>query len=156
MKIVWLCVLAILFCSTFATELEKNVETYVEKRQDSVGDAFQDGFRIGRLIARDISRIISNLKNHNNKVKSDFTYAFVTQAVQKYPGWSVAILHKAKTSGNAVHQHVEVPLTIGTYGYEVYFVKPGTHFDIWRVGDGGYINWAFVGTWKQKNNHIWV
>ena len=75
---------------------------------------------------------------------------------KKYPGWAIAIAHKATTKGKAIHQHVEVPLAFGTYGYEVYFVKPGKHFSLTRQGDGGFINWAYIGPWKRKGNTISV
>jgi hypothetical protein len=146
MKIFCLCVLVVLFCSAVPMD--------VEERQ--AAQAFKLGFRVGKELEKIIARLVTDLKK-GNKIKADFTKNFVTEAAKKYPGYSVAIVHKvSKTTGKAIHQHVEVPLPIGTYGYEVYFAKPGTRFDIWRKGDGGYINWSYIGAWKVKGNHIWV
>jgi hypothetical protein len=147
MKIFCLCVLVILCYSATAR--------YVEKKEFE--EALEAAVEIGLDLEQVIGNIVKSLKS-GNKVKSDFTVQFVNKALKKYPGWSVAIVHKAKTKGKAIHQHVEVPLAIGTYGYEVYFAKPGQRFDIWRIGDGGTINWAYGGNWKRdgKSNHIWI
>jgi hypothetical protein len=158
MKIFCLCVLVVLFYSAIATDDEQEgaglaILNEVEKKQ--AAQLFKLGFKAGKQIGEAISRLVSDLKK-GNKIKSDFTKKFVDEAMKRYPGWSVAIVHKAKTTGKAIHQHVEVPLPIGTYGYEVYFAKPGTRFDIWRHGDGGFINWSFGGAWKRKDNHIWI
>jgi hypothetical protein len=145
MKIFCLCVLVVLFYSANPMDVE-------ERQAQAIALGVEAGIEIGKAIAK----LVSDLKK-GNKIKSDFTSKFVSEAAKKYPGYSVAIVHKvSKTTGKAIHQHVEVPLPIGTYGYEVYFAKPGTRFDIWRKGDGGYINWSYIGAWKVKGNHIWV
>ena len=145
MKIFCLCVLVILCYSVTARHV------HAEKKQ--LEDAVEIGAELGQVIAS----IVSSLKA-GNKVKSDFTVQFVNKARQKYPAYSVVIAHKAKTSGKAIHQHVEVPVAFGTFGYEVYFAKPGQRFDLWRIGDGGNINWAYAGNWQRdgKGNHIWI
>jgi hypothetical protein len=116
--------------------------------------SFEDGECLF-VIGKGIVDLIIDLRKGNH-IKSEFTTSFVNEAVKKYPGWSVAIVHNSKTKGTAIHQHEEVSLRVGTYGYDIFFVKPGKRFDIWRKGDGGYINWAFRGAWKQKDNHIWI
>lgn len=147
MKILCLCVLALVGLVNHSTDA---------KGIGNGGGAcsFEDG-ECAFVIGKGIVDLIIDL-NKGNMIKSQFTTSFVNEAKRKYPGWSVAVVHHSTTKGTVIHQHEEVNLRVGTYGYDIYFAKPGKRFDIWRIGDGGYINWAFSGAWKQQGNHIWI
>jgi hypothetical protein len=158
------CVFLALFYSTTARYLnfDDDDDNIFEKRGKGRGggggklEAAQFVIEFGQALAN----LITDLKK-GNKNKADFTKQFVDAARKKYPAWSVAIVHEAKTSGHAIHQHEELNTAGGTsFGYEIYFAKPGKRFDIWRQGDGGPINWGFAGAWHRgtgkDNDHIWL
>ena len=118
------------------------------------GCNFQDGSCAAQL-GQGIVNIIEGLRQ-GNALKSQFTTNFVKQARQQYPDWSVVVAHKSKVTGTSVHQHHEVKLEFGTYGYDIFFCRPGTRFDLWLIGDGGPINWEYAGAFKRDGKHIWV
>jgi hypothetical protein len=51
-----------------------------------------------------------------------------------------------------VSQHVELYYTLGTsQGYTVLFIPNSSSGVFNRIGDGGYINWAFYGECAQQS-----
>jgi hypothetical protein len=162
MKIFYLCVFLALFYSTTARYLnfDDDDDDSFEERGKGGGGGSLEAAQFAVEVGQGLANLITELKN-GNKNKADFTKKFVAEAQKRYPAWSVAIVHKAKTSGDAVHQHQELSTAGGTsFGYEIYFAKPGKRFDIWRQGDGGPINWGFAGAWHRgtgkDNDHIWL
>jgi hypothetical protein len=93
--------------------------------------------------------------NNDNKKREAYTQQFVQQAGQKYPGYNVVICHPGhRVSGANIHQHYELPMTVGTCGYDIYFSKKGKQFTFVNQGDGGFINWAFNGEFNRNGNTL--
>jgi hypothetical protein len=86
--------------------------------------------------------------------RSAFTQQFVQQASQQYPTYNVVICHNpCEAKGlNVIHQHQELPMTLGTCGYDIYFSPKGKPFSFVNLGDGGFINWAFEGEFNRPGN----
>jgi hypothetical protein len=86
-----------------------------------------------------------------------FTQDFVKKAKEDFPDYNVVIIHtKHNREGNFIHQHYELPISLGrTIGYEIYFSKKGDPFSLENLGDGGFINWAFDG-YKRDGNRIFT
>ena len=94
-------------------------------------------------------------EDDNNK-REQYTQQFVEQARAQFPYYNVVIIHPPhRVYGHSTHQHYELPMTVGTCGYEVYFSKIGDLFGLVNEGDGGYINWAFIGYTRDENT-IWI
>lgn len=84
-----------------------------------------------------------------------FTKSFVEEAHKQFPDYNVVIIHTHHTTwGTWIKQHVELPMTIGTCGYEIYFSVRGQGFSLANHGDGGYINWAYYGEYKREGDRI--
>jgi len=93
--------------------------------------------------------------NNDDKKREAYTQQFVQQASQKYPGYNVVICHpKHRISGANIHQHHELPMTVGTCGYDIYFSQKGKPFTFVNEGDGGFINWAFNGEFNRNGNTL--
>jgi hypothetical protein len=91
----------------------------------------------------------------NNK-REQYTQQFVEQARAQFPYYNVVIIHPPHIPlGKWIHQYYELPMTVGTCGYDVYFSRSGDPFGLVNEGDGGYINWAFSG-YTQDGNRIWI
>ncbi|KAF5378561.1 hypothetical protein D9615_007098 [Tricholomella constricta] len=41
--------------------------------------------------------------------------------------------------------------TFSGIGYDVFAIRNG---DFWNDGDGGFINWAFIGVWTRDGQHV--
>jgi hypothetical protein len=115
------------------------------------------------LIAVTAAGIVIPLKiNDDNKKREQYTQSFVNQASKSYPQWNVVICHPGHTatpnekSPNTYvrHQHLELGMTVGTCGYDVYFSPKGKAFQFVNQGDGGFINWAFSGEFSRNGNTI--
>ncbi len=84
-----------------------------------------------------------------------FTKSFVEEAHKQFPDYNVVIIHTHhSTWGTWIKQHVELPMTIGTCGYEIYFSVRGQGFTLTNHGDGGYRNWAYYGQYTRNGNSI--
>jgi hypothetical protein len=93
--------------------------------------------------------------NNDNKKREAYTQQFVQQASQKYPRYNVVICHpNHRVSGATIHQHYELPMTLGTCGYDIYFSQKGKQFTFVNQGDGGFINWAFNGEFNRNGNTL--
>jgi hypothetical protein len=75
--------------------------------------------------------------NNDNKKREAYTQQFVQQAAQKHPGYNVVVCHPKHTvsGANVIHQHYELPMTVGTCGYDIYFSQKGKPFTF--VNQGG-------------------
>lgn len=82
--------------------------------------------------------------------RADFTSSFISEARNNYPEFNWVICHVDHiTQFDGVegddwgHGHEEFDIVIGgTVGYEVYYFGSGTFI---RLGDGGFLNWAYGG-----------
>jgi hypothetical protein len=73
--------------------------------------------------------------NKDDKNREAYTQQFVQRASQKYPGYNVVICHpNHKVSGANIHQHYELPMTVGTCGYDIYFSQKGKQFTFVNQG----------------------
>lgn len=98
---------------------------------------------------------LDQVKDDNQK-REQFTKNFVDEARKQYPDYNIVIIHTPHSrEGNFIHEHHELPMTVGTCGYEAYFSKIGEPFSLENQGDGGYINWAFAG-YQRDGKRIWA
>jgi hypothetical protein len=111
---------------------------------------------IGRAALTIGIEVAKTVNGNDTQKREAFTKGFVSQASQQYPNYNVVISHNGGDVWGAgvVHQHVEVPMTAGTVGYEAYFAPKGQPFKFVRKGDGGYINWAFQGNFQHNGATI--
>lgn len=113
---------------------------------------------VAALIAallKGVAAAVGAIQNDNEK-REKFTQDFVDKARIDFPDYNVVIIHPPHSrDGTWIHQHYELPMTVGTCGYEVYFSKIGDQFSLTNNGDGGYINWAFIG-YNRDGNRIWA
>ena len=106
--------------------------------------------------------VIAAAISADNDKREKFTLQFVTAASKKFPNYNVVICHtnhtatpNEQTPGTYVrHKHVELGMTVGTCGYEVYFSPMGKPFQFVNQGDGGYLNWAYYGQFTRNGNTI--
>lgn len=70
-----------------------------------------------------------------------------------HPGMGVMAIHpKHEIHGpNAswTHFHREFKKVWGTAGFEIYLIRPRSGTVVTNLGDGGFINWCFVGHSKR-------
>jgi hypothetical protein len=94
--------------------------------------------------------------NNDNKKREAYTQQFVQQAAQKYPGYNLVVCHPKHTvsGANVIHQHYELPMTVGTCGYDIYFALKGRPFTFVNQGDAGFVNWAFNGEFNRNGNTL--
>ena len=56
------------------------------------------------------------------------------------------------TAGQRIHQHAECYYASGaSTGYEVYLMRCGDSVTFTRMGDGGFMNWAFDGRYNRED-----
>jgi hypothetical protein len=100
--------------------------------------------------------------------RETFVNDTLNQASKTFPGYNVVVVHTAHTiypafgqppwgSNDYLHQHYEFDVCCGTIGYEVYLVKQGKPFDFTLNGDGGYLNWGWIGdfSWDQNTKTLY-
>ncbi|KAL0948796.1 hypothetical protein HGRIS_008926 [Hohenbuehelia grisea] len=108
-----------------------------------------------------VNKIQDGIKK-DNIARGDFTQHLVRDMHQKYPqfNWIIChVKHTTKFDGKQGvdwgHRHQEFDIKVGgTIGYEIYNFKSG---EFWRKGDGGYLNWAYIGKVlkvDQNGKHI--
>jgi len=132
-------------------DIKRNSQEDLEARQ--IGDA------IG--IAADIADLITaiiNAANEDDTKRSTFTQDTVAQSQKKWPSYNWVICHvqysydfQGNQNTDWGKSHSELPLSwFGmTIGYDLFWFKSGTFT---RLGDGGYINWAYYGTVTSREN----
>ncbi|KAF4574279.1 hypothetical protein EYR36_005612 [Pleurotus pulmonarius] len=115
----------------------------------------------GDIIGEAITGIITGIQDGINKDKearSRFTQDLVGKLHAQHPNFNWIACHTkhdtkfdGKRGVDWDHRHQEFDVKIGgTIGYEIYNAKSGKFF---RKGDGGYLNWAYIGkVLKTENN----
>ncbi len=108
------------------------------------------------LLAGNVAKGVFNARANDGQRLEAFTQEFVKAALQNHPDYNVVVSHNGGQvwGAGAIHQHVEIPMTVGTCGYEVYFFPRGRQFVFKRNGDGGYINWALGGYFNQNGDTV--
>ncbi|KAG0224154.1 hypothetical protein BGW42_005305 [Actinomortierella wolfii] len=96
-----------------------------------------------------------------NISRSDFTDRVVNHFYDKYGNdFNVAIIHPQHLltgpEKERIHRHIEKPDGVGTVGYEIYLMKKGHNFDLTRLGDGGFDNWRFKGSYDYESGSTTV
>ncbi|KAJ8456573.1 hypothetical protein ONZ45_g3123 [Pleurotus djamor] len=126
--------------------------TELEDRQGAIGLA-------GDVISG-ITSIITGIQdgiNADKEARSSFTQNLVGQMHAQHPDFNWIICHTKhdyKFDGQRGkdwdHRHQEFDIKIGgTIGYEIYNLKSG---EFNRRGDGGYLNWAFIGNVLKRDD----
>ncbi|MBW4608159.1 MAG: hypothetical protein KME22_13285 [Hassallia sp. WJT32-NPBG1] len=118
--------------------------------------AFGSGLGIAGL-AFGIASFVKTLQGNDNDKRAAFTQRTIAELSQKYPGYNFVITHHkgSKAEGPGVrHDHVELPMAVGSCGYEIFGSPKGQPFKFVLNGDGGYINWAFSGDFNRDGNTL--
>ncbi|KAG9219668.1 hypothetical protein CCMSSC00406_0006010 [Pleurotus cornucopiae] len=114
----------------------------------------------GDIIGEAITGIITGIQDGINKDKaarSRFTQDLVGKLHAQHPNFNWIACHTkhdtkfdGKRGVDWDHRHQEFDVKIGgTVGYEIYNAKSGKFF---RKGDGGYLNWAYIGKVLKTEN----
>ncbi|KAF9456297.1 hypothetical protein BDZ94DRAFT_1327079 [Collybia nuda] len=104
----------------------------------------------------DIVKGIQSAVKEDNTNRETFTTGVVAEGRRRWPEYNFVVCHVEHASQwdgirgqDWDHRHEEVDIVVGgTIGYEIYYARSGI---FQRVGDGGYINWAFAGNVQEKS-----
>ncbi|KAL0955224.1 hypothetical protein HGRIS_004126 [Hohenbuehelia grisea] len=121
--------------------------------------------QIASAVIGGITQIIGGIQDGIKQDKlnrGEFTKNLVSQMHQQHPDFNWIVCHTKHTykfdgqrGVDWDHRHQEFDIKVGgTIGYEIYNLKSG---DFTRQGDGGYLNWAYIGNIKttdQGGKHI--
>ncbi|RDB14950.1 hypothetical protein Hypma_016151 [Hypsizygus marmoreus] len=107
------------------------------------------------MIINVVGMIKAGIAEDKNK-RSGFTQDLVKQMNSKNSKLNYVVCHtKHKTAFDGTqgtdwgHSHQEFDIKVGgTVGYEIYWAKSGKFT---REGDGGYLNWAYIGNVVSKS-----
>jgi len=135
---------AVVVPGTYEGYAVSNSTQELESRQ--VGQAAE-------AVIQSITTIISSIQDGiaQDKInRSEFTKNLVAQLYQEHRNFNWIVCHTQHTTKfdgkrgvDWDHRHQEFDVKIGgTVGYEIYNLKSG---EFTRQGDGGYLNWAFIG-----------
>lgn len=112
--------------------------------------------RISQLGSQTGEFIFGSIANDNAK-REAFTKQMISELTKRYPGYNFVISHhkKSKAEGpEVVHDHVELKLTRGSAGYEIFASRKGKPFKFSLNGDGGYRNWAYGGDFNRNGTTL--
>ncbi|KAL0948797.1 hypothetical protein HGRIS_008927 [Hohenbuehelia grisea] len=137
----------------FARDPEFSNGTHVERRQAA------QVARVAKVVIDGVTDIIKGIQNgikQDKLARSGFTQQLVAQMHQKHPDYNWIICHTKHTTKfdgkrgtDWDHRHQEFDVKIGgTVGYEIYNLKSG---EFTRQGDGGFLNWAYIGNIKKND-----
>jgi len=112
-----------------------------------------------KVVVKVIEVVVNAIKGQIEKDKTmrgHWTSKMIGDLRAKSPRFNFVLCHtKHKTSFKGKqgvdwgHSHQELHVSFGkTVGYEIYWFKEGT-FE--RIGDGGWLNWAYSGAVKNKS-----
>ncbi|KAF9473868.1 hypothetical protein BDN70DRAFT_867029 [Pholiota conissans] len=115
---------------------------------------------IAKVLVKGIEAIVNAIKGaiqQDKDMRGRWTSALVQKLHNKNPHFNWVVCHtqhkynfkgvKGKDWG---HSHHEISVHFSkTVGFEIYWFKEGT-FD--RIGDGGYLNWAYYGNVKSQSS----
>ncbi|KAF4571192.1 hypothetical protein EYR36_008521 [Pleurotus pulmonarius] len=121
----------------------------LEERNNALARIAVNGIR---AIIRSVQRTLDEDKDARGR----FTYNLVSQMQQQYPGFNWVVCHtkhETKFDGEKGkdwdHRHQEFDVKLGgTIGFEIYNLKSGEFI---RQGDGGFLNWAYIGNIASKS-----
>ncbi|PPR05803.1 hypothetical protein CVT26_010153 [Gymnopilus dilepis] len=111
-----------------------------------------------KLVAKGITALVDLIKGKIEKDKeyrSQWTSKMIGELRAKYPKFNFVICHTEhrftpKPNTRNGHFHREINVSFGkTIGYEIYWFQEG-HFQ--RIGDGGWLNWAYAGVIRKKSD----
>lgn len=108
-------------------------------------------------VAFGIAGLVTGLQRSDNEKRSEFTQRMISELTQKHPDYNFVITHHkgSKAEGpEVVHDHVELPMAVGSAGYEIFASRKGQPFKFELNGDGGYLNWAFGGDFKRDGKTL--
>jgi len=122
------------------------------------GPATYGGLAAGIVgVAFGVTALVKQLQAEDNEKRAAFTQRTIAELNQKYPDYNFVITHhkNSKAEGpGVVHQHVELPMAVGSAGYEIFGSRKGQPFKFVLNGDGGFINWAFGGDFTRDGNTL--
>jgi len=86
----------------------------------------------------------------DDKKREAFTQGTINKAISEYPGFNWVVCHSDYLIGfdgvegtDWGYTHHELGISFfRTIGYDLYWARSGTFY---RLGDGGFINWAYYG-----------
>ncbi|KAF9497843.1 hypothetical protein BDN71DRAFT_535967 [Pleurotus eryngii] len=114
---------------------------------------------IASIALEGVNMIISGIQgaiNADKDARGKFTSSLVSEMRKKYPKFNWVVCHtKHETKFNGKkgkdwdHRHQEFDIKLGgTVGYEIYNLGSGEFI---RKGDGGFLNWAYIGNVASKS-----
>ncbi|KAF9496840.1 hypothetical protein BDN71DRAFT_690673 [Pleurotus eryngii] len=141
-------------------ELEARTEYINPDNNTQLLEARKGAGGAADLLGDVVTSIITGIQdgiNADKDARSKFTYDLVGQLHAKQPQFNWILCHTKhdyKWDGQRGvdwdHRHQEFDVKIGgTIGYEIYNAKSGRFF---RKGDGGYLNWAYIGNVLKTEN----
>ena len=98
-----------------------------------------------------------NLVGSDKEKRAQFTQRMIADLNREYPNYNAVITHHKSSRANGpgvVHDHVELPMSIGTKGYEIFMSPKGQPFKFELNGDGGYLNWAYGGDFHRQGSTL--
>jgi hypothetical protein len=117
----------------------------------------EDTMGLASDIATEVIAGLNFAEDDPDLIREQFTQRFVAAAATRLPNANVVIIHPQHDRwGTFNHEHVEMPGGGGTIGYEVYFAEKGRGFSLANQGDGGFMNWAFIGEFTRDGNTIFA
>ncbi|RDB14947.1 hypothetical protein Hypma_016157 [Hypsizygus marmoreus] len=130
-------------------------ESAFDLQERQAGAVVEAGAEVIKLITGVVAGIKAGIAADKNK-RSQFTQDLVKDLSSKNPAFNYVICHTKHTTAfdgakgtDWGHSHQEFDIKIGgTVGYEIYWAKSGKFT---RQGDGGYLNWAYIGNVKSKS-----
>ncbi|KAF4611785.1 hypothetical protein D9613_004001 [Agrocybe pediades] len=113
-----------------------------------------------RFIIKGVLKIVDLIKgkiNQDKEMRGKWTSEMIGKLRSKYPHFNFVVCHtkhnyefKGQRGRDWGHSHQELPVSFHkTVGYEIYWFKEGIFR---RTGDGGFLNWAFGGNIKKREN----
>ncbi|KAF8639362.1 hypothetical protein AX17_001551 [Amanita inopinata Kibby_2008] len=111
------------------------------------------------LLVKGITGIVNLIQDGIKKDKiarGEFTLHLVKEMQKKNPKFNYVVCHTkhethfhGRQGKDWGHSHKEFDIKLGgTVGYEIYWARSGTFV---LKGDGGYLNWAFIGNVKSRS-----
>ncbi|KAJ8519983.1 hypothetical protein ONZ45_g3104 [Pleurotus djamor] len=144
-----------LISSAFALVASEKSEIALEPRDIANVDnttTVDKGFGAGDAIEAiiNIVNLVQDRINKDKAARSQFTQDLVSRMHAAHPNFNWIICHTKHTykfdgrrGVDWDHRHQEFDIKLGgTIGYEIYNLKSG---EFTRQGDGGYLNWAYIG-----------
>lgn len=114
------------------------------------------GIRIAKL-ALNVTKLVKRLQASDNDKRAAFTRRVIAELTQRLPNYNFVITHhrSSKAEGSSVvHKHVELPMAVGSCGYEIFGSPKGQPFKFVLNGDGGYINWSYSGDFNRNGGTL--